>query len=98
LCWLTANECTASVGKSILDLEKRFRNTILLELQANAIDKKEIDHKQVLTWLTRDHDEAMRICRELQNKYDECLMEKADEAENKGQTGEMSRISAVASS
>jgi hypothetical protein len=95
------NERTASAKKLILDLEKRFRNTILCELQANTIDKKEIDHKQVLTWLTRDHGEAMRICRDLQSKYDECLMAKADGAnkdETEGQTGEMSRTSAVVGS
>ena len=101
LRWLTANDCAASAKKSILDLEKRFRNTTLLELQANTIDKKEIDHKQVLTWLTRDHDEAMRICRELHSKYDECLGQKADGADEHGTgspTGEMSCTSAVAGS
>lgn len=79
--------------KSILDLEKKFRDTILFELQASMIDKKGIDHKQVLSWLTRDHGETMRICREFQNRYDECLMEKADGADEDGtgaQTGDMS--------
>jgi hypothetical protein len=101
LRWLTTNERTASAKNLILDLEKRFRNTILFELQANTIDKKEIDPKQVLTWLTRDHDEAMRICRDLQSKYDECLMQKADGAnkdETESQTREMSRTSAVVGS
>lgn len=57
------------------------------------IDKKEIDHKQVLSWLTKDHGETMHICKQLRSKYGEYLMEKADGADKDrigAQTGDMS--------
>lgn len=43
------------------------------------IDKKRLDHEGLLSQFTTGHDEAVQVCKKLQEKYREVVLEKFHE-------------------
>ncbi|KAK4173829.1 hypothetical protein QBC36DRAFT_334984 [Triangularia setosa] len=62
------DEC-GSAKKTMLRLEKQFRDTILRELQEGMISKKDIEHGPLIEKSARLFDEVKEVCNQTSTQY-----------------------------